>query len=149
LGFIRRVIDGCIHSVLNTLSLLWATRDNLEAQASEWMSNYRSCEVTAEEAQEEYEQKRHTGKFANYIGKRAYFHFGVRPKNGANVKVTRKWIRNLLDDKYHSLRMQDKINIIDEALFLSFIPSDVYVASEELASSNVYMEELSWDNSSS
>jgi hypothetical protein len=148
LEIVRRTVDGCIESVVNVISLLWSTKSILEGQAEVWMENYREGSYSLEEAQEEYTTKKRTGKFANYVGKRAYFQFGVRARNGANTKVTRKWIRNFIDQHYPSLRVQDKINVIDEALFLSFIPSVMYNDCEELASTIVYEDELPEGSSS-
>jgi hypothetical protein len=149
LKLVRKTVDGCIESVVNVTSLLWSTKDVLEDQAKVWMENYREGSFSLEEAQAEFATKKRTGKFANYVGKRAYFQFGVRARNGANTKVTRKWIRNFIDESCPSLRIQDKINVIDEALFLSFIPSGMYNDCEELASTIVYEDELPFGDSSS
>jgi hypothetical protein len=111
-------------------------------RASEWVSDYRGSDVTLCDAEEELVEHKKSGKFAKYIAKRAYFQFGVRSQDRAHMLVTRKWIRNLLDNEFTSLRLSDKINILDEALFLSFIPSDVYSECEELASTEYYLEEV-------
>lgn len=63
-------------------------------------------------------------KFAASIAMLAYNKFGERPTSEANMLITRKWIQKLLDDsKYKDLRLCDKNNAIDRALFLSFVPT--------------------------
>jgi hypothetical protein len=63
-------------------------------------------------------------KFAMAIAKKAYMKFGARAVNEANILVVRKWVTKLLEEQeYADLRTCDKINAIDRATFLSFIPT--------------------------
>jgi len=63
-------------------------------------------------------------KFAMAVAKRAYMKFGARAVNEANVLVVRKWVTKLLEEpEFKDLRTCDKVNAIDRATFLSFIPT--------------------------
>lgn len=66
-------------------------------------------------------------KFAVAIANLAYNKFGQRAFTEANVMVTRRWIQKWLDqEKFADLRLVDKNNAIDRALFLSFLPTDSF-----------------------
>jgi len=67
-------------------------------------------------------------KFAVALAKQAYLKFGNRKFDEANCLVTRKWLEKYLGDggKHKDLRTCDKINAIDRALFLSFIPTEEF-----------------------
>jgi len=65
--------------------------------------------------------------FASAIAQEAYLKFGARPMTEANVLVTRRWLRKLLEDpKYKDLRTVDRMVALDRALFLSFVPTDEF-----------------------
>jgi hypothetical protein len=55
----------------------------------------------------------------------AYLKFGRRQKSEANVLVTRKYISDLLIET-PDMRTRDKIEIMDKAVFLSFLPSKTH-----------------------
>jgi hypothetical protein len=66
-------------------------------------------------------------KFALALAKEAYLKFGNRKFDEANCLVTRKWLNKFLEgDKFKDLRTCDKINAIDRALFLSFVPTEEF-----------------------
>jgi len=52
----------------------------------------------------------------------AYYEFGARDRNEAEVLITRKHMRDLLRE-HRNLRDRDAAMIIDRALYLSFLPS--------------------------
>jgi hypothetical protein len=52
----------------------------------------------------------------------AYYHFGHRPRSDANILITRKYMRDLLEE-YEDLRAVDAARAIDMGLYLSFLPS--------------------------
>lgn len=51
-----------------------------------------------------------------------YFKFGRRPKSEANILISRKWMRDRMEE-IKDLRKKDAASIIDIALGLSFFPS--------------------------
>jgi hypothetical protein len=118
-------------------------RDSMEDLADSWIGKYQSSRVDANEVDQLVaKHNRKTHKFARFLGKRAYLQFGHRKKTDADMLVTRKWLRNLVQDQYSSLRIQHQIDAIDEALFLSYIPTESYQMCEEYAETKVYKEML-------
>lgn len=74
---------------------------------------------------------------ANAYALQAYLKFGKRPKSEANVIITRKYISDLLAD-VPDMRIRDKIEIMDTATFLSFIPSKSSQECGAYESTNAY-----------
>jgi hypothetical protein len=68
-------------------------------------------------------RRRVRGVAASSYALQAYLKFGQRKKSEANVIVTRKYISDLLSEE-PDMRIRDKIEIMDTATFLSFIPSE-------------------------
>ncbi len=58
------------------------------------------------------------------LAERAYFQYGEREASEANVLITRKFMRDVLME-HKDLRAKDAARAIDEALYLSFLPSTV------------------------
>lgn len=61
-------------------------------------------------------------RIASALAYAAYYEFGARERNEAELLVTRKYMRDLLRE-HKSLRDRDAASIIDTALYLSFLPS--------------------------
>lgn len=61
-------------------------------------------------------------RFAYAVARAAYKEFGVRVKDEANIKTTRRFILKYLKD-FEDLRDVDAIHAIDVGLHLSFLPS--------------------------
>lgn len=82
------------------------------------------------EVRGELETVRHPARFrprrfealASSLAWECYAQFGARERTEANVLVSRKFMRDLLDEK-KGLRAKDKARLIDRALLLSFLPT--------------------------
>jgi hypothetical protein len=119
---------------------LMAGKDYLEEDCMNWLIRYTN--ETKEEDSIVEDGVGVNRRFVRHVAREAYFQFGVRDYNKANRLVTRKWIRNLLTDKYKDLRTCDKITVIDEALFLSFVPSDTYAKYEEFTGTSAWKDHV-------
>jgi len=67
----------------------------------------------------------------------ARYKFGHRPMNEANLLITRKWMHDELS-VYKDLRACDGLDIIDMALYPSFLPSAALREMNEVLGSDVY-----------
>jgi hypothetical protein len=67
----------------------------------------------------------------------ARYKFGQRPQNPANLLITRKWMFDELS-VYKDLRAADGADIIDAALYASFLPSKVLRDMNEVLETDVY-----------
>jgi len=76
----------------------------------------------AEELRRQRFRPRNLQRMAAALADAAYFQFGYRDRSEANELITRKFMRDLLEE-YKSLRDKDKSSAIDVALGLSFLPS--------------------------
>ncbi len=56
------------------------------------------------------------------LAEEAYYQFGHRDRSEANLLVTRKFMRDMLKE-HRDLRARDASDLIDRALYLSFLPS--------------------------
>jgi len=139
-------------ALVSTIDYIVFAKWKLENVVSSLIQEYQT-EVCDEELMEKAllgkTKEYPVGKFAMYIGKRAYLQFGARSNSTANKMVTRKWVRNLLQEEYKTLRITDMVNIMDQAVFYSFIPTSVHAKCEEMASTSAYMEMLPKGNTSS
>jgi hypothetical protein len=55
--------------------------------------------------------------------------------------VTRKWIRNLLEQpEFKDLRLAHKIDVIDESLALSFVPSRTWENVQDLVETEFWKD---------
>lgn len=59
---------------------------------------------------------------ASSLAWECYAQFGARERTEANILVSRKFMRDLLDEK-RGLRAKDRARLIDRALLLSFMPT--------------------------
>lgn len=59
---------------------------------------------------------------AHALAEEAYYQFGARERTEAELLVTRKFMRDWLKE-HRDLRAKDAAQIIDQALYLSFLPS--------------------------
>jgi len=138
--FVLWFAKGVSNAIINATLFVINYRCYLEKQANDIINRYQSdvCNVEEEsQADVEYE---FGGKFATFVARKAYLQFGPRSNTQANKLVARKWIRNYLQEHYTSLRIVDLIRVMDEATFLSFIPTEEYTECERLASTRVYRE---------
>jgi len=78
---------------------------------------------------------------ANSYALQAYLKFGKRPKSEANIIITRKYISDLLAE-VPDMRIRDKIEIMDTATFLSFIPSKSSQECGAYESTNAYARRM-------
>jgi hypothetical protein len=69
-----------------------------------------------------FRTRRPKDRIAHALAQEAYYNFGNRQRSEANNLITRRWMRDRLDD-YDSIRFKDRATIIDIALVLSFVPS--------------------------
>lgn len=67
----------------------------------------------------------------------ARYKFGYRPQNPANLLITRKWMFDELS-VYKDLRAVDGADIIDAALYTSFLPSNVLRDMNEVLETDIY-----------
>ncbi len=56
------------------------------------------------------------------LADQAYFQFGKRERSEANLLITRKFMRDRLEE-FKDLRFKDRNEVIDMALYLSFMPT--------------------------
>jgi hypothetical protein len=122
---------------------LFRKQADLEEKACLWIQDYLEDETGNEEAEVlAFNPSRRPRRFARFLGKRAYLQFGHREKTKADMLMTRKWLRNLVQKEYASLRVQQQIETIDEALFLSYIPTERFVECSDMADTESYKELL-------
>ncbi len=114
-------------------------KEKLEVEAAEWIQEYMSNE---DDFTEEFLGRTNLcrGRCTRRLAREAYLHFGPRKLNTANLLVTRKWMVKWIEEQNTSIRVVDKITIIDGALFMSFIPSDAYLHGEEMSSTDAYLD---------
>jgi hypothetical protein len=70
-----------------------------------------------------------------------YLKYGDRPKTAANVLITRKYISDLLLEK-KSLRLRDKVELMDLAVFLSFVPTQTKLQCNAMMNTKAYAERV-------
>jgi hypothetical protein len=80
-------------------------------------------------------------KFACALGHEGYYQFGERPESPANVLITRKWMRDRMDE-VPDMRKADKAVAIDIAVRLSFYPSTAALAMRGVKETNTHKERL-------
>jgi hypothetical protein len=68
-------------------------------------------------------RKRVRNVAASSYALQAYLKFGQRRKSEANVIITRKYISDMLSEQ-PDMRIRDKVEIMDTATFLSFLPTE-------------------------
>lgn len=73
------------------------------------------------------------------LAAQAYFQFGKRPPSEANMIITRKFMRDELE-QYKDLRVTDALGIIDSALYMSFLPSQHLRLMNQAVRTRVYHE---------
>lgn len=76
-------------------------------------------------------------RMACALANSAYLQFGYRPQSEANKMVTRKFMRDELS-KFPDLRVKDSLTIIDRALVLSFLPSEMFKEMRCVESTGVF-----------
>lgn len=143
LNSVSRAVHGVVERLQGIIDWLVDRRDDIEELAESWIGMYHDDATTPIEAEIlncRINRKPH--RFARYLAKRAYLQFGHRKKSDADMMVTRKWLRNYVQEHYTSLRLQHQIEAIDEALFLSYIPTETYQECEEYAATKAYTELL-------
>jgi len=82
------------------------------------------------------------GKHVKHLAYEAYFKFGHRAYNKANLLITRKWMRDYVEAHksfYKDMRVVDKVRIIDGALELSFVPTQERLTNIELADTEAFL----------
>ena len=122
---------------------LFSVREDIEEQADSWIQGYLTDDLNLNLSEEVVNHEQRPGKLARHVAARAYFQFGVRNYNKSNKMVTRKWIRNFLDQpEFKDLRLSHKIDVIDEALALSFVPSKTWDKVEELVDTEVFRDHV-------
>lgn len=114
---------------------LIGVRDGLNDEATKWIYSFQ-----ASGDETPLKDTRRRPKFARMLARQAYLQYGSRPRTAANMLVTRKWLRNYVSQAYPDARLVDKIEAIDEALFLSFIPTDAFVKCSQFAETEAYKE---------
>jgi hypothetical protein len=128
-------LAGSLHCYLFGVQSLW------EVRAEEWIEGYLGCDLEVSLGTDVSEERSKPAKFARHVAARAYFQFGVRNYNKANKMVTRKWIRNLLEQpEFKDLRLAHKIDVIDEALALSFVPSRTWENVQDLVETEFWKD---------
>jgi len=80
---------------------------------------------------------RRSRAMAQALADGARYKFGQRPQNPANLLITRKWMFDELS-VYKDLRAADGADIIDAALYASFLPSKVLRDMNEVLETDVY-----------
>lgn len=75
------------------------------------------------------------------LAEAAYYQFGARPRSEANLLVTRKFMRDQLQE-YKDLRAKDGGVIIDLALPMSFLPSVEYREMDDLSGTSAFGRRL-------
>jgi len=76
-------------------------------------------------------------QLASALAWECYAHFGARERSEANVLVSRKYMRDILDE-HRDFRAKDKARLIDRALLLSFLPTQDLQEMVELSSTSVW-----------
>jgi hypothetical protein len=84
-------------------------------------------------------------RMACALANSAYLQFGYRPKSEANVLITRKFMRDELS-KFKDLRVRDSLVVIDRALTLSFLPSEMYKEMQCVSDTRVFRSRESFDS---
>lgn len=110
-----------------------------ERSAAKWVDDY----LTEKDEDVDFVHvKRGKGRkpFTKRLAREAYHHFGPRKLNDANRIVTRKWMVRWVEENTNTMRIADKISVVDGALFLSFIPSDIYMQCETFTQSETYSD---------
>jgi len=69
-----------------------------------------------------FKSKTRIQRIAIALAGECYFKFGRRPKSEANVLISRKWMRDRMEE-VKDFRKKDAASVIDIALALSFYPS--------------------------
>lgn len=114
----------------------------LERNTVEWINDYLSDEDDTSEQGEFINVNNYRRKkgFTKRLAREAYQHFGPRKLNDANRLVTRKWMVKWVDENNTTMRIKDKIDVVDGALFLSFVPSDEFMRCERMAEQEPYLD---------
>lgn len=140
-GLVDALCSRVSRIVVSIKDYLFGIQSSWEVRAEEWINEYLSCDLSVSLGTEESEVRSSPAKFARHVAARAYFQFGVRNYNKANRMVTRKWIRNLLDQpEFKDLRLAHKIDVIDEALALSFVPSRTWENVQDLVDTEFWKD---------
>jgi hypothetical protein len=122
----------------------------VEERAQEVLDSLDDCDTGVEAANELMStagtwkkpvRRRVRNVAANSYALKAYLKFGFRPRSEANVIVTRKYISDLLDEQ-KDMRIRDKIEIMDMAVFLSFVPSRSLQWSKTIGKTQAFSERI-------
>lgn len=76
------------------------------------------------------------------LADQTYFQYGKRDRSEANLLITRKFMRDKLEE-YKDLRFKDRNEVIDMALYLSFMPTLTLRAMNEYDSTWAFEERKS------
>jgi hypothetical protein len=134
----------------------WTHTPLIEIKARKALSELDACDMGVEAADSVMEthsvglekpRRRCRRRVAASYALQAYLKFGDRPKSSANVLVTRKYISDLLTEKQH-LRLRDKVEIMDLAVFLSFVPTKMKLECDAMMNTTAYAERVfgEWQN---
>lgn len=119
-----------------------------EKECAEVLDVLDDCDLTVEEAVVPFiggrsvpkpKRKRCRQNLAATVAMTAYLKFGARGKTEANVIITRKFISDLLAAR-EDMRLRDKIEIMDLAVFLSFVPTKTKLQCEAMYETEAYTE---------
>jgi hypothetical protein len=84
-------------------------------------------------------KRRPKHQIAYALAQEAYYNFGARPRSEANNLITRRWMKDRLEE-YNDIRFVDRASIIDIALVLSFLPSNDSREIENLSLTNTFID---------
>lgn len=121
----------------------------LERETAEVLDVLDDCDESVESASLPLEGVRLTAakrsrcrkSCAATLAMTAYLKFGSRPKSEANLIITRKFISDLLSEN-KSMRLKDKIEIMDLAVFLSFVPTKTKLQCDAMSETDAYAERV-------
>jgi hypothetical protein len=128
----------------------WFAPDPVEELARKALESFDACDTGIEAGLDMVATTARMGKSvrsrvrqigANAVALHAYLKFGKRPKTDANVMITRKFVSDLLMDRT-DLRLRDKVELMDRAVFLSFVPSNTILENAAMERSDAYAERV-------
>lgn len=149
------VVAGLTNAAISTTVKIarWWFRKPLEESCTEALNALDDCDTGCEAGAEliatagkmaKPVRRRVRRVAANSYALQAYLKFGRRPKSEANVIITRKYISDLLSEK-QDIRIRDKVEIMDLATFLSFIPTKSSQLCGAYESTNAYAQRMLGD----
>jgi len=138
-------VGATVHQGVKLVKYLMREK-SIEAVTRETLKSFDECDTGVEASLEMLSsvakmapriRKRARQIGANSLALNAYLKFGKRPKSPANVIITRKYVSDLLVDN-KDLRLRDKVELMDMAVFLSFLPSETSLLCNEMERTKSY-----------